>query len=119
MIFAKYIKNKKIIMAISVVLVAVIAASLFYFFYWIKTPAYSLGLVRTAMEKHDLVQFERHVDLQSVYDRGFDALIQEELSKSGESNNVLITQTSHPKNIYNHNNIAVMQLLTFRTDRQN
>ena len=30
-----------------------------------------------------------------------------------------ITQTSHPKNIYNHNNIAVMQLLTFRTDRQN
>ena len=31
----------------------------------------------------------------------------------------LYTQTSHPKNIYNHNNIAVMQLLTFRTDRQN
>ena len=31
----------------------------------------------------------------------------------------LQTQTSHPKNIYNHNNIAVMQLLTFRTDRQN
>ena len=32
---------------------------------------------------------------------------------------ILFTQTSHPKNIYNHNNIAVMQLLTFRTDRQN
>ena len=38
---------------------------------------------------------------------------------SAEGHLSLHTQTSHPKNIYNHNNIAVMQLLTFRTDRQN
>jgi hypothetical protein len=84
------LKNKKVIIAIGILGMAVIAMVLFYFCYWVKTPAYSLNLVRTAIEKHDLAQFERHVDLQSVYDRGFDSLMQAELKRNGESDNALL-----------------------------
>lgn len=87
---SQQLKNKKVKIAIGALVIAVVAAVLFYFCYWVKTPAYSLNLVRTAIEKHDLVQFEKHVDLQSVYDRGFDSLIQAELKKSGESDNALL-----------------------------
>ena len=36
-----------------------------------------------------------------------------------EASKHLFTQTSHPKNIHIHNNIAVMQPLTSQTDRRN
>ena len=38
-------KNRKVLIGLSAVLVILIGALLFYFLYWIKTPAYSLGLV--------------------------------------------------------------------------
>lgn len=50
----------------------VIGALAWYFFYFIKTPAYSLNLVRESVQKHDIVQFKKLVDLDSVLSRAVD-----------------------------------------------
>ncbi|WP_306538308.1 hypothetical protein [Megasphaera sp.] len=70
-------KNRKVLIGLSAILVFLIGALLFYFLYWIKTPAYSLGLVQKSIENHDLSTFKRHVDLKSLYSRGFDDSLQE------------------------------------------
>ncbi len=53
----------------------ILLAIAFYFFYWIKTPAYSLNIIRESVQKHDVVTFEKHVDLDSVYNKAFDDAI--------------------------------------------
>lgn len=78
-------KNRKVLIGLSAVLVILIGALLFYFLYWIKTPAYSLGLVQKSIEKHDLPTFKRHVDLKSLYSRGFDDLMQESLGEDASN----------------------------------
>lgn len=80
-------KNRLFIIAGIVTLV--IVGILFYFLYWVKTPAYSLNLIREAVEKHDLVKFEKHVDTESLYNRAFDEVVQKSLSESGYANNQL------------------------------
>lgn len=67
-----------------------IVGLLFYFLYWVKTPAYSLNLIREAVEKHDLIKFEKHVDTESLYNRAFDDIVQKSLSESGYENNQLV-----------------------------
>lgn len=65
--------QKKIGLAL---LFAVICGLAFYFFYWIKTPIYSLGIIRDSVQKHDVTTFEKHVDLDTLYNKGFnDAMI--------------------------------------------
>ncbi len=54
------------------VVAAIICAVAFYFLYWIKTPVYSLGIIRDSIEKHDVATFEKHVDLDTLYNKGFD-----------------------------------------------
>lgn len=54
------------------VVIAIVCALAFYFCYWIKTPAYSLNLVRESIQKHDVQTFEKHVDLDTVYSKSFD-----------------------------------------------
>lgn len=43
-------KNRKVLIGFSAVLVILIGALLFYFLYWVKTPAYSLGLVKNRLK---------------------------------------------------------------------
>ena len=71
--------NKKKIIAIIAVLVAAIAG--WYFMYFTKTPVYSLNEARVAMEKHDVVTFKKHVDLDSIFGRAYDDLIAVEMEK--------------------------------------
>ena len=78
-------KNRKVLIGFSAVLVILIGALLFYFLYWVKTPAYSLGLVKKSIENHDLPTFKRHVDLKSLYSRGFDDLMQESLGEDASN----------------------------------
>lgn len=52
--------------------VAFFMALAFYFFYWIKTPVYSLNLAREAAQKHDVERFETYVDLDSLLPQAFD-----------------------------------------------
>lgn len=57
------------------IILIILCAIAFYFFYWIKTPTYSLGIIKESIEKHDVATFEKHVDLDSLYTKGFDDLI--------------------------------------------
>lgn len=57
----------------------------FYFLYWIKTPVYSLNLVREAIQKHDVQTFEKHVDLDSVYNKVFDDTLLAQEKITGEN----------------------------------
>ena len=62
------------IAAISVVL----CAALFYFFYYTKTPVYSMKLIGEAVQKHDLETFDRHVDVKHMAGRVFDDFVAKE-----------------------------------------
>ena len=57
------------------ILAVVILGLAFFFFYVAKTPQYSLYLIHKAVQSHDTVSFEQHVDLDSIYSKGIDALI--------------------------------------------
>lgn len=54
---------------------AVLCALAFYFMYWIKTPAYSVNIIRESIAKHDVVNFEKHVDMDTLYSKAIDDII--------------------------------------------
>ena len=56
-------------------LIVVLCALAYYFFYWIKTPQYSLNLIRDAVKTHNTEKFERHVDLDTLLNKGYDDVI--------------------------------------------
>lgn len=62
-------KNKKIIIGLFICAALGIC---YYFFYWIKTPAYSINIIRESLQKHDVNTFEKHVDLDSLFNKGYD-----------------------------------------------
>ena len=57
------------------ILAVVILGLAFFFFYVVKTPQYSLYLIHKAVQSHDTVSFEQHVDLDTIYSKGIDDLI--------------------------------------------
>lgn len=65
--------KKKLIIAIFLVVVAIVVG--WYFIYFTKTPVYSLNLAREAVEKHDVVTFKKHVDMESIISAGYDDMI--------------------------------------------
>lgn len=69
-------------------IVAIVFAVAFYFLYWVKTPAYSLGIIKTSIEKHDLAKFEQHVDLNTLYGRAYDSYMSNELK--GNDNELVL-----------------------------
>lgn len=54
------------------VIVAILCAVAFYFLYWIKTPVYSLNIIKESIQKHDTTTFEKHVDMDTLYVKAFD-----------------------------------------------
>ena len=71
--------QKIAIAAVSVVL----CAALFYFFYYIKTPVYSMKLIGEAVQKHDLETFERHVDVKHMVGKIYDDYVVMESKDKG------------------------------------
>lgn len=57
------------------ILAVVILGLAFFFFYVVKTPQYSLYLIHKAVQSHDTVSFEQHVDLNNIFSKGIDDLI--------------------------------------------
>ena len=57
------------------ILAVVILGLAFFFLYIVKTPQYSLYLIHKAVQSHDTVSFEQHVDLDSIFSKGIDGLI--------------------------------------------
>lgn len=94
---AKMKQNKVMSIIIGLVILAIIGAA-FYFLYWVKTPQYSLKLIRDSVEKHDVATFEKHVDLTTITGQALDALMAQEMSKEDMNNPLVagIIQTMKP-----------------------
>lgn len=71
-----FIKDKFTIRNIGIAVVVIaLLATCWYFFYWKKTPEYSLGIIRASIQEHDVVTFEKHVDLDALLTRAFDDVV--------------------------------------------
>lgn len=66
--------NKKIILLLSV-LCFIAAAMAYYFLYFIKTPEYAINEIRESVQQHDVAKFQKHVNLKTIYNKGFDDII--------------------------------------------
>ena len=88
------------------ILAVVILGLAFFFFYVVKTPQYSLYLIHKAVQSHDTVSFEQHVDLDTIYSKGIDDLIASGLkgkktivfrqyNKTGETNGGQSSERRH------------------------
>ena len=64
--------KKRLILGAAIVAALLIVIAVWYFLYFKKTPSYSLGIVRSAVQTHDIVAFKKHVDLDTLLARGFD-----------------------------------------------
>ena len=65
--------KKKIIIAVFIAVIAIVLG--WYFGYFTKTPVYSLNLARESVEKHDVVTFKKHVDVESIIGSGYDDFV--------------------------------------------
>lgn len=66
---------KNSVKALIAVVILVACGLGYYFLYFVKTPIYSLGLIKESIQKKDIIQFEQHVDIGSIIDRGYDKII--------------------------------------------
>lgn len=67
--------NSKLIKIGGVILLVIVALSSWWFLYYTKTPTYSLGIVKTAIEQHDTETFKKHVELDTFIDSAIDDFI--------------------------------------------
>jgi len=58
---------------IVIICFAVIALAVgVYYFYWLRTPEYSLKQIQEAVKTHDIEKFKQHVDIDSVLSHAID-----------------------------------------------
>ena len=67
--------QKKLAIAGGSIALIILFALAYYFFCWMKSPTYSLMLIRDSIEKHDVMTFQKHVDLSSLLNKAFDDTI--------------------------------------------
>ncbi len=70
-----YYANKKIKIPAAVCRYRNSRTVVWYFAYLVKTPQYSLGLIGTAVQKHDFAAFEKHVDMETLYSSAYDDVV--------------------------------------------
>lgn len=61
-------------------LAAILFISCFGYWYWLRTPQYSLKVIKEAVETHDLGKFEKHVDIDTLVSRLVDQLLDTRLN---------------------------------------
>lgn len=76
------LNKKKYFVAIGIIIV--LLASVFGYWYWTKTPQYSLRLIQEAVAKHDLPTFDKLVDLDTVISRAIDQLMDAKMNDPAE-----------------------------------
>ena len=67
--------NNKYVKLGAALALAIVAIAGWWFLYYTKTPTYSLGLVKTAINQHDIETFKKHVDLDTFMDSAIDDFI--------------------------------------------
>ena len=87
---AGFFKNKKVLGLISVIVIILISCG-FYFLYWIRRPEYSIDIIRKAVAMRDVNTFNRHVDLNAIYDKLFEDATYGVGDKADEFSRVIAT----------------------------
>lgn len=80
--------RKKLLGIIGVIILLAVSVLGWYFLYFIKTPEYSLRLARDAYTQHNVQDFKKHVDVDSIIGYAYDdfvAVLMED-EKSNDSN---------------------------------
>ena len=75
-------------------LIAILGALAFYFFYWTKTPQYSITLIQQAVKNHNVDKFERYVDLDTLYGRAYDDFISKSVVPKNDTEKMLSLTTT-------------------------
>ena len=70
-------QTKVKLLAAGTAILAVFAGTLFWYFsYYTKTPEYSLKMIQEAATKHDMVKFQKYVDMDSTLTKACDAMME-------------------------------------------
>ena len=88
----------------------IIVGFIFYFFYWIQRPMFSITMIESALQNRSSAQFEEYVDLDSVYGKAFDdfvilALNDKEFGKDSKV----------PKKVYSILTLSIMRSIRMDT----
>ena len=105
---------KKVILIIGAFILLIILMTGGWFLYYTKTPIYSLGIIKTAIEQHDLETFKEHVDIDTLLNNAIDDLIanDDDIGKNALANGVIKTFKPNmieefKKEIYASNKISI------------
>ena len=71
-------------------LTLILLGTSFYFLYWIRTPEYSLNLIRTSVKQQDVTTFQKHVDLDTLLSHSFDSLVEAQIELDPKINAQLV-----------------------------
>lgn len=91
-------KGGKLKLCIGVLVLLLVAALAFYFGYWQKSPQYSLQIIRTSVEKHDLATFEQHVDVNNLTNKVIDDMVASTIAPEDAQNPLLQSMLVMVKN---------------------
>lgn len=61
--------------ALGLLICIIIGSLAWYFFYFTKTPEYSVKIIKEAIEKHDTGKFNERVDIDNVLAKGIDDVV--------------------------------------------
>ncbi|MDU2064666.1 MAG: DUF4163 domain-containing protein [Sporomusaceae bacterium] len=86
--FIKNLSKQQIMLAVCMIIGITIASG--YYFYWMRTPEYSLKLIQESLKNHDLDQFKKHVDIDSLLSQTIDDVL-EEAGKNKNDNDVFMS----------------------------
>lgn len=78
-------KNQKVILGVLVAIVLALGGYLFYQNQKLKSPEYSMELLRTAAVKHNWLEVNERMDLDALYVQAFDEVIAPSLGQSSGS----------------------------------
>ena len=92
-------QTKKLKYLLLVAAIAIAALLVWYITYWVKTPQYTLGLIGTAVQKHDFAAFEKHVDMESLYGNAYDDVVAASFGSNRLSSPILAALVQNIKGI--------------------
>lgn len=82
--------NGKLQKIIALLAAVAVLASGWYFFYWLKSPQYSIGIIADAVRQHDLKTFEKHVDMDALYGKAYDDIVAVTFGQDKDANPIIV-----------------------------
>lgn len=82
-------KKSKVGIIVGIIAVIILGGLGFYYGYYVRTPEYSLNIIRESVKNHDVSTFEKHVDLDKLLDGAVDDIIEATMSDQKDAGSEL------------------------------